>query len=51
MSEALKKIGDFLTSDEGKAVLAGGADFLQAKEQERQGKKDYKNRKEAEKRG
>ena len=28
MSEALKKIGDFLKSKEGKAVLAGGADFL-----------------------
>ena len=28
MSEALKKIGDFLKSEEGKAVLAGGADFL-----------------------
>ena len=42
MSEALKKIGDFLTSEEGKAVLAGGADFLASRSAGRAGQERLK---------
>ena len=42
MREALKKIGDFLKSDEGKAVLAGGADFLASRSAGRAGQERLK---------
>tara|TARA_R100000406_G_scaffold11684_2_gene7565 strand:- start:1152 stop:2186 length:1035 start_codon:yes stop_codon:yes gene_type:complete len=42
MSEALKKIGDFLKSEEGKAVLAGGADFLASRSAGRAGQERLK---------
>lgn len=42
MSEALKKIGDFLTSEEGKAVLAGGAEFLASRSAGRAGQERLK---------